>query len=295
MVNKQLTDTVQAAGGQIVAREETSLADWKAFDWPSDGTEEIAPSFPLIKLVQRTSRADGAERHVGEFWHSDREGDDAFEPELPVVALVMRKTRALFEEGEEQPSCMSADGVVPLANQPAWGKTVLKFRDGMLPISQHQPASCAACPLSHWDEETNEPPRCGEARVLLVVREDGTLAQLRLGRTSIRPFERWVGRFLKPKGLPLFSKRLLFMTVTKKKGNRIWEEIEVEGQSLDIEEAQRYAEIVREQRARFEQTLQEGSETTWQDDTPPSTGGQIIDPDTGEVFDAPEQEDLPFE
>ena len=110
-----------------------ALANYTAPEggWESDGNEDIAPSFPVITIVQPTSRMPGAEKHVGEFWHSDRE---TFGATLDVVGLVKRETRAIFEEGSDTPACMSIDGKVPQANMPLWSKEYINLRDGEKPV-----------------------------------------------------------------------------------------------------------------------------------------------------------------
>lgn len=249
MVNQELVKAAEAAGGDLVS--------WSDVQWESDGCEDIAPSFPLIKVVQRMSTMEGASKHNGEFWHSDREGAEAFEATLGVVPLVKRDTRAFFEEGAEKPLCMSADGVVPMANQPLWSR-----EEAPLPA---QPMACMYCPLSAWDDVTGKPPACRESKVLLVVRDDDSLAQMRLSGMSIKPFERYVSKALKPKKLPMYSKRFIFTTQELRKEGKTWNEIEVYGEALSIAEAQSYQAVLREQRQKFESTLTESGGTEWID------------------------------
>ena len=259
MVSQELVKAAEDAGGELVS--------WKDVDWEDDGTGDITPAFPLIKVVQRMSNMEGASKHSGDFWHSDREGEEAFESTLGVVPLVKRDTRAYFPEGGgEKPLCMSADGRVPLPNQPLWAT-----KDA--PLSA-QPTACSFCPLSMWDDVTGKPPKCKESKVLLVVRDDKTLAQLRLGGTSIKPFERYVAKALKPKGLPMYAKRFIFTTTERHKDAKTWSEVEVYGEPLSIDEAKGYAAMLRAERARFESTLQDSEVSAWQDESDDGFGGR---------------------
>lgn len=249
-INQALEKVINEAGGELV--------NWKDQTWEDDGTGDIAPSFPIIKVVQRMSTMEGGTRHVGAFWHSDRDGEEAFEDTLGIVPLVKRDTRAYFEEGTEKPICMSADGRAPLANQPLWNREEA-------PLAA-QPTDCSFCPFSMWNEVTGKPPLCRESKVLLVVRDDQTMAQLRVSGMSIKPFEQYVAKSLKPKGMPLYSKRFVLTTKEQRREGKTWNEIEFYGEPLTMAEAQGYAAMLREQRAKFVQTLEsEGVE--WQDET----------------------------
>ena len=258
MVSQELVKAAEAAGGELVS--------WKDVDWEDDGTGDIAPSFPLIKVVQRMSGMEGASKHNGDFWHSDRDGEAAFEGTLGVVPLVKRDTRAYFEEGSDRPTCMSADGRAPLPNQPLWSSP-----DAPLAA---QPTACSLCPLSMWDEVTGRPPKCRESKVLLVVRDDNTLAQFRLGGMNIKPFERYIAKALKPKKLPMYSKRFIVTTVERRKDGKTWNEIELIGEQLSIEEAKGYAAMLRAERQRFESTLHDSEVSAWQDESDDGFGGR---------------------
>lgn len=286
MANTKLVDAVEDAGGKLVTRDEDAgaVTGWDGVQWESDGTEDIAPSFPIIKIVQRTSNMDGAAKHIGQFWHSDRDATEAFNEEVQVVALVKRNTRALFEAEQDKPSCMSADGNEPLRDQPLWQKQVATFQDTVMPIRElQQPTRCTQCPFAQWDNKTNEPPRCKESKMLLVERDDGSLAQLRISGMNIRPFEQFVARYLKPKHLPLYSKRLTFTTASRSKPGKVWEELEIYAEPLSVQEGQHYAAILREQRERFEETIRDEAHVEWGDENMTAFDedtGEIIEPDT---------------
>jgi hypothetical protein len=258
MVSESLVKAAEEVGGALV--------EWSDVQWESDGCEDIQPSFPIIKVVQRMSGMEGASKHVGEFWHSDREGDAAYEPDIEVVGLVKRDTRALFAEGSDKPLCMSADGRAPLANQMLWEQDGVQLRDGWHEIRlKVQPEFCDMCPFAQWGAN-NEPPPCRESKVVLVERtDDGSLAQLRISGMSIKPFENFVAKQLRPRGLPLYSKKLVLTTAERKRDGKTWEEIEVHPTQLSIAEAQEYAARLRAERQRFEKSVQEGG-VEWQEE-----------------------------
>lgn len=268
-----LAEAIKDEGGALVASRDQALAEWgQGGDWESDGNEDIQPSFPTITIVQNTSRMEGADNHVGEFWHSDWE---AYTPEVECVGLVKRDTRALFEEGSDKPVCMSADGKVPLANMPLWEKDYVSVRGGASIKVGAAVSECMDCPFGQWINDA--PPVCKESFVLLVDRGEGDLAQLRFGGMSIRPYKQFVSRKLAPKKLPLFSHRLVLSTKGQSDAGKKWRELVIEGELMRPTEAQRYNDILRAQRERFEKGIT-------------SEGGQVE-----QWMDGPAIEDVPFE
>ena len=246
----------------VTNRETGEVVSYTAPDggWESDGNEDIAPSFPTITIVQPTSRMPGAERHVGEFWHSDRE---TYEAELSVVGLVKRETRALFEDGSDTPVCMSSDGKAPLPNMPLWRMESVRLRDGdkSVPFGV-APSACEMCPFSQWLGDS--PPACQASYVILVDRGDDDLAQLRIKGKSIKPYREFVKRKLAPKRLPLFLFRLHLSGAVKSDVGKKWAELTIDAEPLNQEDALRYNEILRAHRARFEQAVASGVE--WDDE-----------------------------
>ena len=229
---------------QAMVREERSeLALYQQGQWESDGTETIAPSFPVVKGVQATSSMKDAGRHGGEFWRSDTE---EYLPSLDIVALFQRDTRAFFVEGNDQPSCMSGDGIMPLPNQPLWETR-----------GERAPTFCAVCPLSQWGDD-GKPPSCKESKVVLADME-GELVQLRIGGTWIRPWTRFIAKRLRPKKLPLCSQRLHLTTDEKSEPGKKWYELVVEAEALPYAEAVRYNSVIQYERQRFEAAIAEGA------------------------------------
>lgn len=249
----------------ITNRETGEVVAYTAPDggWESDGNEDIAPSFPTITIVQPTSHMAGAEKHVGEFWHSDRE---EYAATLDVVGLVKRETRALFEVGSDKPVCMSPDGKAPVPNMPLWTKEFITLRDGEkgVPFGS-APSSCEMCPFSQWMGEA--PPICQMSYVILVDRGNDDLAQLRFKGKSIKPYREFVKRTLAAKRLPLFFFRLRLSTRIGSEASKKWAELDIRATPLSEPEALRYNEILRAHRARFEQAVASGVE--WDDEQHP--------------------------
>lgn len=216
----------------------TALAEWKDFEWADDGTADIAPSFPIIKIVQATSTMQNSGKHAGEFWRSDTE---EYAPTIEVVALFSKDTRAYFEEGKDAPSCASDDGVYPRPNQPLWQ-------------GQAAPQFCDQCPLSAWKDDN--PPKCRNSKVVLVDHE-GELAQLRLTGTAIKPFRQFVAKKLKPRKLPLCSQKLHLYTSEESGGGKKWYQLHIDAEALTPTDASQYNAVLRYERQRFEEAVRD--------------------------------------
>ncbi len=237
-------ETAALASDEATQKSSTAVSVWEGFE--SDGTEDVAPSFPYIKLVQATSSMEGASKHAGDFWRSDTE---TYHNPLDVVALFQKQTRAFFKEGENQPACRSNDGITPAPNQPLWENMAA-------------PASCADCPFSVWGED-GTPSECSKSTVVLVEHE-GELAQLRLSGTSIGPWRRFIASKLKSKKLPLCSQRLSLTTVEKSKPGKKWFELMVDAERMPDAEARAYNAIIAYERGRFERATDEPHDDGWE-------------------------------
>lgn len=237
----------------VAKKEEAAVDEWRSIEWESDGTEEIAPSFPVIKIVQPTSSMEGSGKKGGEFWRSDNE---EYYPTLDVVALFSKTTRAYFEEAADQPACASNDGIAPRPNQPLWE-------------GKEQPRACASCPFSEWGED-GTPPRCKESLAVLVD-HDGELAQLRIGGKSMKPFKNFVARKLKPKKLPLCSQRLHLYTEEKTEPQKKWFELRIDAEQLKPTDASVYNAVLAYERGRFMEAAS-GDEPEIHDVTPGGDG-----------------------
>lgn len=244
---------INAPGGVV------SWDDFKGNDWESDGTDDITPSFPSIKIVQGTSTMDGAGRHGGDFWHSDTED---FTPTLECVALVRRETRAYFEEGADGPQCLSTNGIEPLPAQPYWA------------TRGPQPQVCDHCPLAQWGED-NTPPPCKLSNVLLIDRGEGDLAQLRISGKSLRVLRQFIARRCRPKRLPLYAYRLTMRTVERSEPSKKWHELVIDGELMTPAEAQKYSDVLRAQREQFERGLKQDGAVEWPEDLPRTDDGFI--------------------
>ena len=241
-----------------IAKPQTAVTEYVAPEggWEDDGNSDIQPSFPVITIVQPMSQAKEADKHVGEFYHSDSE---TFTPTLDVVGLVRHETRALFEDGKDKPACMSFNGKEPQPNQPVWTQATVTIRKTEMGVPfTRAPRACAECPFSEWNGD--QPPLCKNSNIILVDRGEDDLAQLRISGTSIKPYRQFVARKLIPKHQPLFTQRLHLSTEIKVEPGRKWAQLVIGNTPLSQKEADRYNAILGEQRARFEDTLRaEGS------------------------------------
>lgn len=230
---------------------ETAVSTWVDYEWEDDGTEDIAPAFPYIKLVQATSGMAGASKHAGEFYHSDTE---AYSPHLDVVALVKRNTRALFEKDADQPSCSSPDGFVPFDNTPLWDKHEVNLPDGPMLVPHARPVSCGGCQFSQWVD--GKPPACKMSMALLVDRSDANdgsdLAMLRVGGKSLKPFRQFVAKAVVAKRRPLYSYNLTLTTQEFSEPGKKWFELRIAPSDLTMDQAKAYNALVAEQRGKFE-------------------------------------------
>lgn len=234
-----------------------SWEDFQSADWESDGTENVQPSFPTIKVVQGTSTMDGGGRHGGDFWHSDTE---EFTSILDCVALVRRETRSLFEEGQDGPRCLSMDGNAPLPSQPYWA------------TRGPQPKACADCPLSQWGDDGTPPP-CKLSNVLLIDRGEGDLAQLRVSGKSLRVLRQFIARRCRPRRLPLYAYRLRLSTVERSEPSKKWHELVIDGTLMAPAEAKVYSDILKAQREQFERSV--SGTVEWPEDLPRDDDGFI--------------------
>ena len=186
----------------------TDLAEYRDYDgeWEDDGSEDIGTVLPVVKLVQSTSQMKDSSRNGGYFWRSDTED---FYPNIDIVPLLMRETRALFEEGKEQPGCMSPGGRKPRPNMPYWAER-----------NQEQPETCGECPFSEWGADGTPPPCKNSYMVAAVWLDDldavptgkEDIVQIRIAGKSIRPWKQLVAKAIHSKKLPLFAFKLRLMS-----------------------------------------------------------------------------------
>lgn len=244
-------EMVLAEGGTLVDPEKEAAP----FVWEDDGTGDIPPAFPIVKIVQGVSKMPGAEKHGGEFWRSDTE---AYYPEMVIVPLFQKETRALFNRqhdqtlmvSDEEPDallCASADGHVPLPDMPLWAHR-----------GEMAPQACGDCPLSQWgeDEATGRPikPPCSNSWLVLAD-HDGDLVQFRVSGASIKPWKTFIARRVRPGNRRLCQYRVTLTTERKTQGNNIWQELVVTAEQMTPEEASTYNAVLVYERERFKASI----------------------------------------
>lgn len=246
-------------GGAVEA-----VIDWDTFDLPDDGTGDIKPRFPEIKIVQGTSKMPGAGKNGGAFYFTDTE---EFVPGgLDLVFLQAQQARALFADGDA-PLCASADGHRPLPGQPLWSMESFKNLNGnKIDVPDiGEPALCAECPFSNF--VNGAAPICSRSYITLVDRnanpEDMDLAQLRLSRTSLKPFEVFAGAIKAMKasktriGLPLFAFRVRLYTEETTREAKKWYQLKMEKERLTDAELLQYAQAVKTYRGDFQEAVKQ--------------------------------------
>lgn len=254
---KSLT-TIQAPG---------AVSEWTGSEWESDGTDDIAPSFPVVKIVQNTSQMEGASKNIGRLWRSDTE---EFFDHLECVPLFKKNTRALFAPDNDQPLCASNDGIEPRPNMPLWSdatpmpEAFLDLRNDVPPGKE--PTDCDTCPFSQWIGDN--PPPCKSSINVLIHHQD-SLAQLRISGKSIKPFKQFVARKLAPKKLPLCSQRLDLFTEEHKEPGKKWFQLCIDATLMSPAEGKLYNAVLRDERSRFESSL-----AIEPDDEEPAAGGR---------------------
>lgn len=243
--------------------EDAALMEWDELldmEFEPDGSEEIALIFPTISLVQSTSQFPESSKHVGQFWHSDRED---YTEELEGVGLFMTYSQALFEQDSKAPSCSSLDGQVPRPNQKLWlsddgtwhprGSQERKT----IPLP-HQPLSCATCPMNLWIGDNA--PACQRSIILSLWRgDDKTIANFRFGGTALKPFQQFVGTKLvhRNRKLPLSAMGLRFYSSEETKPGKKWQQLHVEGRPMPVAEVRQFEAFKNEIRGLVKQSQEQ--------------------------------------
>lgn len=153
------------------------------------GMENVQPGelrIPLLRLVQGTSRMEGAGDNIGK-WHNSVTGEFTAAPELLIIGVA--KGRVMFQtqfNAENKPLCASDDGRQPRAEfAGAVVKRIVEGQRGPEVLQVSIGAACADCPFSAWGEDS-EPPACQEVATFAGVRDDGLPCIVQLRGTSMR-------------------------------------------------------------------------------------------------------------
>ena len=189
---RQLTVAEQ----QLLAKEGTIV--WEPDDldaYQRDVTREDI-IIPIYKLVQGTSRWDGAGRHAGEFY---RVNDGIYVPDLRTALLAVRKSRSLFEAGSfDAPKrlCVSDDAIRPRQQVEVEGHLT--------------GPECATCFFAQWGSGGGNSQACKMTHNLLDYDlEEQTPFILRVGGTSILPWRRHLSAAVTGKRRPAYAQELL--------------------------------------------------------------------------------------
>jgi hypothetical protein len=264
----------------------------------SDGSEELMPTWPQIKLIQGTTRGvQDSTKHMGEWYHTDRE---QFDPLLEVIPLRMTDQRTLFGTNDVTPLCSAPDGKYPLPNQKLWTMPTVEVRGGKtLGVPKTQPMSCAECPFSQFGLN-NAAPVCNESILLMVMRDDDqSFAQVRIGGTGLKPFRSTVRRRLvyRNRRVPLFTHLFTFGSEAIESGNKKWMQLTVNVAPLSADQVREMVGLATAMQESMQSEIERSTETLDMRDVTPSSegtaaaGGWDDDPNAP----PPDFEDLPFE
>lgn len=157
------------------------------------GMENVQPGelrIPILRLVQGTSRMEGAADHIGQ-WHNSVTGEFIANPEILIIGVA--RGRVMFPKdfsADNEPLCASDDGTDP--RREFKGQTIKRIvegRDGpevmSVKIGEGDALACAGCPFGAWGED-GTPPACQEVATFAGVGEDGLPAILQLRGTSMK-------------------------------------------------------------------------------------------------------------
>lgn len=244
-------------------------------EWADDGSSDIKVQFPLISLVQATSQMEGAKRHVGEFYHHD---SATFEPTIVVTPLRMVRQQAFFADGEQAPVCSAQDGIHPRPGSKLWNLATVKPRNQAEVAVPHKvPATCHECPF-HSFGPNDERPLCGTSLMLLVKREDGTFAQMRISAASMGVFNKAVSRFCKVgnQRAALYRFRFLFTSEEQRGAGNTWMGLHIDVEPLPVAEQIANNDIVRAMGAAMEAAI---AASEVEQETAPRSSWDESDPD----------------
>jgi len=166
---------------------EVGIFDPENFTVP--GMENVGPGelrIPLLKLVQSTSKMDGADGHLGE-WHNSVTGDFTANPELLMIGVA--KGRIMFPReysAENKPLCGSDDGLKPREDYVGEIiKAVSEDEQGdPVVVSVALPPVCAGCPFSEWVDD--KPPRCSEVATFAGMLAEGLPALVQIRSSGMK-------------------------------------------------------------------------------------------------------------
>ena len=255
-----------------------SWAELRGYAWADDGTGDMTPPFPLVRLTAAGSRMEGAQKHVGEWHHSDL---DEYSEVLDVVLLKRARNRALFGI-EDVPLCSSADGLHPKANQRLWLQPEFKTKNGAtvtVPWTR-QPERCEDCPFAGTvgDGGDWEAGECRANRLYLAVRwQDQSPVVVRVTSTQSSGIERFIKQRIAGRKRPLCSMRLWLRPerVQPPRGNPYYI-VRVDGEEVAAEVAIDYNNLLWRETERFEQSMA----------LVVDADGRAVDARTGEIVDA---------
>jgi hypothetical protein len=265
------------ADQSLVVRQETAVGQVmpqtsgiEGFD-DYDASEDL--KIPVLKIVQGTSKMEGANRHGGDFYNTIT---GEFAESLTVVPLALDRQRAKFNKGDDKPDCVSRDCV----NGSKYGQ-------------------CDSCEYnadynqSLWEKDINgeRPPHCDKGyRLLLINTEDGGPAIFTASKTNVNPVKTLV-TMLKTVGLKktrtsaLWSGAYVFKTELREEPGRKWYQLVIRPAKWHApEEIAEYRDMAGAMKStKYEVVGDEHSD---------AIDGEAVDPDAP-IYAGPDYRDAP--
>lgn len=174
----------------LIPKAAQDVAEINPDEFIVPGMENVQPGelrIPLLKLVQGTSRMDGAQAHIGQ-WHNSVTGEFLDAPELLIIGIA--KGRVMFPgqfSADNKPLCASNDGALP---RPEFVGLITKIisvnavgEPAVMTVTI--PDKCADCPFSKWGD-AGAPPRCNEVSTFAGLDENGLPCLVQLRSTGMR-------------------------------------------------------------------------------------------------------------
>jgi hypothetical protein len=219
---------------------------------PLEGAEGFSQSdlrLPVWKIVQATSKMEGALKHIGEFWNS---ATGEYKPSFDAVVLSWKHVRSLFsgDTSDSGPECQSRDC-----------------------LAGSRYGACRACQFNGevhqelWRDAAAKRCNLGYSMTLLDPSE-GTPSLFTAQKTAVGAVK-MLNTTLTLKRLPLFGALCTFSAITRQEKGRQWQELKITvGAALPAADVAQYREL--SQALRLTPSTQIAPSATPRSATPPS-------------------------
>lgn len=232
----------------------------------AEGYSQADLKLPVWKIVQGTSRMEGAVKHVGEFYNTVT---GEYRPDLDVAVLSWKHARSLFsgDPSDSKPECLSRDCVQ--------GSRYGACRGCQFNAEVHQDL---------WQGDPKTTKRCSLGySMTLISPDEGTPSLFTAMKTAVGAVK-MLNTTLMLKKLPLFGVLCNFSTVTRQEPGKQWQELRITiKRVLTADEVEPLRELSQAIRSQNVEGVEEGEV---------EANGQATPPDHAPIGDAPEPEPI---